>query len=133
MITKENYLNHISYQEILEKRAYEVANLLNRLNSKMWEMFAETGEFYFYEDSVSLNTHDYFRGSYDSTSMNFNSLYLNMTDEAIIEDAKMLIDASELKANQIKEAKEKESLMREEEKEKAEYERLKSKYDNKKL
>ena len=130
MITKENYLNHISYQEILEKRAYEVANLLNRLNSKMWEMFAETGELYFYEDSVSLNTHDYLRSSYDSTSMNFNSLYLSMTDEAIIEDAKMLIDASELKANQIKEAKEKESLMREEEKEKAEYERLKSKYDN---
>ena len=133
MITKENYLNHISYQEILEKRAYEVANLLNRLNSKMWEMFAETGELYFYDTSVSLQTRDYFRGSYNSASMYFNSLYLNMTDEAIIEDAKMLIDASELKANQIKEAKEKESLMREEEKEKAEYERLKSKYDNKKL
>ena len=133
MITKENYLNHISYQEILEKRAYEVANLLNRLNSKMWEMFAETGEFYFYEDSVSLNTHDYFRGSYDSTSMNFNSLYLNMTDEEITLDANRLIEEAEEKAKRIKEDRDKLIIIQAEEKEKAEYERLKSKYDNKKL
>ncbi len=130
MITKENYLNHISYQEILEKRAYEVANLLNRLNSKMWEMFADSGEFYFYDDSVSLNTHDYFRGSYDSTSMSFNSLYLNMTDDEITLDANRLIEEAEEKARKIKESFEKAALIRAEEKEKAEYERLKSKYDN---
>jgi hypothetical protein len=130
MITKENYLNHISYQEILEKRAYEVANLLNRLNSKMWEMFADSGEFHFYDDSVSLNTHDYFRGSYDSTSMSFNSLYLNMTDDEITLDANRLIEEAEEKARKIKESFEKATLIRAEEKEKAEYERLKSKYDN---
>lgn len=130
MITKENYLNHISYQEILENRAYEVANLLNGLNSKMWEMFADSGEFYFYEDSISLNTHDYFRGNYDSTSMNFNPLYLNMTDEEITLDAIRIIEEAEEKARQIKEASEKAASIRAEEKEKAEYERLKSKYDN---
>jgi len=130
MITKENYLNHISYQEILEKRAYEIANLLNGLNSKMWEMFADSGEFYFYEDSISLNTHDYFRGSYDSTSMNFNPLYLNMADEEIILDAKRIIEEAEDKARKIKDAKDKLAIEKAEEKEKAEYERLKSKYDN---
>ena len=133
MITIENYLNHISYQEILEKRAYEVANLLNGLNSKMWEMFAETGEFYFYDDSVSLNTAEYFRGSYDSTSMNFNPLYLNMTDEEITLDANRIIEEADEKARKIKESFEKAALIRAEEKEKAEYERLKSKYDNQKL
>jgi len=130
MITIENYLNHISYQEILEKRAYEVANLLNGLNSKMWEMFADSGEFYFYDNSVSLNTAEYFRGSYDSTSMNFNSLYLNMTDEEITLDANRIIEEADEKARKIKESFEKAALIRAEEKEKAEYERLKSKYDN---
>jgi len=130
MITKENYLNHISYQETLETRAYEVANLLNRLNSKMWPMFAESGEFYFYEDSVSLNTHDYFRGSYDSTSMDFNPLYLNMTPEEIINDANRIIEEAKEKAKQIQDAKDKLAIEKVEEKEKAEYERLKSKYDN---
>lgn len=130
MITKENYLNHIAYQEILENRAYEVANLLNRLNSKMWEMFADSGEFNFYDDSVSLNTHDYFRGSYDSTSMYFNSLYLNMTDDEITLDANRIIEESEEKARKIKETKDKLILEHAEEREKAEYERLKSKYDN---
>jgi hypothetical protein len=130
MITKENYLNHISYQEILEKRAYEVANLLNGLNSKMWEMFADTGELYFYDNSVSLNTNEYFRGSYDSTSMNFKSDYLFMSDEEILEDAKILIEQANETARQIKEASEKLSKIKTEEKEKAEYERLKSKYDN---
>ena len=130
MITKENYLNHISYQEILEKRAYEIANLLNRLNSKMWPMFAESGEFYFYEDSVSLNTHDYFKGSYDSTSMDFNPLYLNMTPEEIINDANRIIEEAKEKARKIKDAKDKLAIEKAEEKEKAEYERLKSKYDN---
>ena len=130
MITKENYLNHISYQEILEKRAYEVANLLNRLNSKMWKMLVDSGEFYFYEDSVSLNTHDYFRGSYDSTSMNFKSDYLFMSDEEITLDANRIIEEADEKARKIKESFEKAALIRAEEKEKAEYERLKSKYDN---
>jgi hypothetical protein len=130
MITKENYLNHISYQETLETRAYEVANLLNKLNSKMWPMFAESGEFYFYDDSVSLNTHDYFRGSYDSTSMDFNPLYLNMTDDEITIDAKRIIEEADEKARQIKEAKDKLITEQVEEKERKEYLRLKWKYDS---
>lgn len=130
MITKENYLNHISYQEILEKRAYEVANLLNGLNSKIWEMFSETGEFHFYADSISLNTHDYFRGNYDSTSMSFNSLYLNMTDDEITKDANIIIEEADEKARKIKESFEKAASIKAEEKERKEYLRLKWKYDN---
>jgi len=130
MITKEKYLDFIKTREEVEGRAYEVANLLNKLNSKMWPMFAESGEFYFYEDSVSLNTHDYFRGSYDSTSMDFNPLYLNMTPEEIINDANRIIEEAKEKAKQIQDAKDKLAIEKAEEKEKAEYERLKSKYDN---
>jgi hypothetical protein len=130
MITKENYLNYISYRETLEKRAYEVANLLNKLQASMWEMFSDSGELYFYDTSVSLQTAEYFRGSYDSTSMNFKSDYLFMSDEEILEDAKIIIEQVNETARQIKEANEKLSKMKEEEKERKEYERLKSKYDN---
>lgn len=130
MITKENYLNHISYQETLEKRAYEIAKILNKLNFQMWEMFADTGEIYFYDTSISIQTAEYFRGSYDSTSMNFKSEYLFMSDDEIIEDANILIEQANETARQIKEASDKLAKMKSEEKEKQEYERLKSKYDN---
>ena len=130
MITKENYLNHISYQETLEKRAYGIANLLNKLQASMWEMFADSGEIYFYDTSISIQTAEYFRGSYDSTSMNFKSDYLFMSDEEILEDAKILIEQANETARQIKEASDKLAKMKAEEKEKQEYERLKSKYDN---
>jgi hypothetical protein len=130
MITKENYLNHISYQETLEKRAYEISKILNKLNFQMWEMFADTGELYFYDNSVSLNTNEYFRGSYDSTSMNFKSDYLFMSDEEILEDAKILIEQANETARQIKEATAKIAKEKEEEKERKEYLRLKWKYDN---
>lgn len=128
MITQEKYLDFIKTQEEVEKRAYEVANLLNKLNSKMWQMFADSGEFYFYEDSVSLNTHDYFRGSYDSTSMDFNPLYLNMTDDEITIDANRIIEESEEKSRKIKESNDKIAKEKEEEKERIEYERLKNKF-----
>jgi hypothetical protein len=130
MITKENYLNHISYRETLEKRAYEVANLLNKLQASMWEMFSDSGELYFYDTSVSLQTAEYFRGSYDSTSMNFKSDYLFMSDEEIIEDAKILIEQANETARQIKEASDKLAKIKVEEKERIEFERLKKKYDN---
>lgn len=130
MITKENYLNHISYQETLEKRAYEIAKILNKLNHQIWEMFADSGELYFYDTSISLQTAEYFRGSYDSTSMNFKSDYLFMSDEEIVEDAKILITETEETARQIKEANDKIAKMKEEEKERSEFERLKKKYDN---
>jgi len=130
MITKEKYLDFIKTREEVEGRAYEVANLLNTLNSMMWHMFAESGEFYFYDDSVSLNTHDYFRGSYDSTSMDFNPLYLNMTDDEITLDAKRIIEEADEKARQIKEAKDKLITEQVEEKERKEYLRLKWKYDS---
>ena len=130
MITKENYLNHISYQETLEKRAYEIAKILNKLNFQMWEMFADSGELYFYDTSVSLQTAEYFRGSYDSTSMNFKSDYLFMTDEEILEDAKILVEQVNETARQIKEANDKIAKDKEEEKERKEYLRLKWKYDN---
>lgn len=130
MITKENYLNHISYRETLEKRAYEISKILNKLNHQMWEMFSDSGELYFYDTSVSLQTAEYFRGSYDSTSMNFKSDYLFMSDEEIIEDAKILIKETEETARQIKEANDKIAKMKVEEKEILEFERLKKKYDN---
>lgn len=130
MITKEKYLDFIKTREEVEGRAYEVANLLNKLNSMMWPMFAESGEFYFYDDSVSLSTHDYFRGSYDSTSMDFNPLYLNMTDEEILKDANRLIEEADEKVRKIKEDKDKEAKDKEEEKERKEYLRLKWKYDS---
>jgi hypothetical protein len=130
MITKENYLNHISYQETLEKRAYEIAKILNKLQASMWEMFSDSGELYFYDTSVSLQTADYFRGSYDSTSMNFKSDYLFMSDEEIIEDAKILIEQANETARQIKEASDKLAKIKVEEKERIEFERLKKKYDN---
>jgi len=107
-----------------------VANLLNGLNSTMWEMFSDTGDFHFYDTLVSLDTTEYFRGNYDSTSMNFKTDYLFMTDEEITEDANRLIEKSEEKARQIKEANDKIAKEKEEEKEKKEYLRLKWKYDN---
>jgi len=130
MITKENYLNHISHQETLEKRVYEVANLLNKLRPTMWQMYSDTGDVYFYDTSVSLNTFEHFRGSYDSTSMDFKSDYLFMTDDEIIEDAKILIEEFDEKVRQIKEAKDKLIIEQVEEKERKEYLRLKWKYDN---
>jgi hypothetical protein len=130
MITKEKYLDFIKTSEDIELRAYEVANLLNGLNSTMWEMFSDTGDFYFYDTSVSLNTTEYFRGSYDSTSMNFKSDYLFMSDDKILEDAKILIEQANETARQIKEANDKIAKEKEEEKEKKEYLRLKWKYDN---
>ena len=130
MITKENYLNHISNQETLETRAYEVANLLNKLKPTMWQMYSNTGDAYFYDTSVSLNTNECFRGSYDSTSMYFKSDYLFMTDDEITEDAKILIEEFDEKARQIKEAKDKLIIEQVEEKERKEYLRLKWKYDN---
>lgn len=130
MITKENYLNYINYQETLEKRAYEIANLLNKLQASMWEMFSDSGELYFYDTSISLQTAEYFRGSYDSTSMNFKSDYLFMSDEEILEDAKILVEQANETARQIKEATAKIAKEKEEEKERLEFERLKKKYDN---
>jgi hypothetical protein len=130
MITKEKYLDFIKTSEDIELRAYEVANLLNTLRPTMWEMFSDTGDFHFYDTSVSLNTTEYFRGSYDSTSMDFNSLYLNMTDEEILKDANRLIKEADEKAKKIKEVNEKLAKEKEEEKEKKEYLRLKWKYDN---
>lgn len=130
MITKEKYLDFIKTSEDIELRAYEVANLLNTLRPTMWEMLSDTGDFHFYDTSVSLNTTEYFRGSYDSTSMDFNSLYLNMTDEEILKDANRLIKEADEKAKKIKEANEKLAKEKEEEREKKEYLRLKWKYDN---
>jgi hypothetical protein len=107
MITKEKYLDLINTKEVVENRAYEVANLLNKLNSSIWKMYSDSGEMYFYDDSVLLNTHDYFRGSYDSTSMGFNSDYLFMSDDEIIEDANRIIEFDKEKTRQIKEDKDK--------------------------
>lgn len=129
MITKEKYLDLINTKEVVENRAYEVANLLNSLNSSIWKMYSDSGEMYFYDDSVSLNTHDYFRGSYDSTSMDFNSDYLFMSDDEIIEDANRIIEFDKEKTRQIKEAKDKLIMEQTEKKEMDEYERLKSKYE----
>lgn len=130
MITQENYLNFINNKDEIEKRAYEIANILNKLKSDVWQMYSDSGEIYFYDTSVSLNTTEYFRGSYDSTSMNFNSRYLSMSDDEIIEDAKILIGEFEETHRQIKEASDKLSKMKEEENERLEFERLKKKYDN---
>ena len=129
MITKEKYLDLLTTKELVENRAYEVANLLNKLNSSIWKMYSDSGEMYFYDDSVSLNTHDYFRGSYDSTSMHFNSDYLFMSDDEIIEDANRIIEFDKEKTRQIKEDKDKLIMEQTEKKERDEYERLKSKYD----
>jgi hypothetical protein len=128
MITKEKYLDLIKTKEVVENRAYEVSTLLNKLNSSMWGMYSDSGEMYFYDDSVSLNTHDYFRGSYDSTSMDFNSDYLFMSDDEIIEDANRIIEFDKEKTRQIKENKDKLLIEQTEEKERIEYERLKNKY-----
>lgn len=129
MITKEKYLDLLTAKAMVENRAYEVANLLNKLNSSIWKMYSDSGEMYFYDDSVSLNTHDYFRGSYDSTSMDFNSDYLFMSDDEIIEDANRIIEFDKEKTRQIKEDKDKLIMEQTEKKERDEYERLKSKYD----
>lgn len=133
MITREKYLDYINTHDVLEQRVYKVAKLLNRLDSKQWEMFSETGDIYFYTDSVSLNTSEYFRGSYDSTSMSFNSDYLFMTDEEITEDANRIIEEVKERARMIKEARDREILAAAEKKEREEFERLKKKYDNQKL
>jgi hypothetical protein len=137
MITKEKYLDFIKTREEVEGRAYEVANLLNKLRPTMWQMYldtgdvySDTGDVYFYDTSVSLNTNEYFRGSYDSTSMDFKSDYLFMTDDEITEDAKILIEEFDEKVRQIREAKDKLIIEQVEEKERKEYLRLKWKYDN---
>jgi hypothetical protein len=62
--------------------------------------------------------------------MDFNPLYLNMTDDEITLDAKRIIEEADEKARQIKEAKDKLITEQVEEKERKEYLRLKWKYDS---
>lgn len=125
----KEYNDFVAVQDTLKVRALAVANLLNDLYPQKYEMYStEAEEIHFYEDEIIVDTGATFRGSYDSTSLDFKAELLFMTLEQITE--RITNEITDDKAKELAKVAEdaKKKADKELAKEKEEFERLKKKF-----
>jgi hypothetical protein len=129
MKTLAEYNDFVKAQDALKERALAVANLLNDIHPKKYEMYSQEAEsIRFYEDEITVETGATFRGSYDSTYCDFKADYLFLTHEQIIERATKEFEDDKVSEIVKKQEDAKKKADKELEKEKAEFARLKEKF-----
>jgi hypothetical protein len=126
----KEYNDFILVQDVLKVRALAVANLLNDIHPKKYEMYSQEAEsIRFYEDEITVETGATFRGSYDSTYCSFKADYLFLTQEQIVERATKEFEEDKVSEITKKQEEAKKKADKEFEKEKTEFARLKKKFE----
>lgn len=83
--TMNEYNDFIKNLNKYEQIAVNVAKLINSIYPKQYPLYSDYNTIKFYDDSVSITSGEYYRGSYDEEFMSFDPKWLFLSVEEITE------------------------------------------------